>query len=106
MNKKIFIIVPMIGVVREEVIAALEKAALMIKEIGMIPVTPFEVVSKSAGCDFATKRNIPRLLECGSFIKLQGWENDKYASLQVVIAKTMNIPELAIYVGKYKGGGQ
>jgi hypothetical protein len=106
MNKQIYIIGPVTGIDRKEAVAAFAKAASMVKEIGMVPVNPTEFVPAETPWREAMKLCINRLLECGAYIKLPGWDSSKGAMLEVIIAKNMDIPELAIYVGKFMGGGE
>ncbi|MBS4041614.1 MAG: DUF4406 domain-containing protein [Flavobacteriales bacterium] len=106
MNKQIYIIGPVTGIDRKEAVAAFAKAASMVKEIGMIPVNPVELVPETATWHEAMRICIPELIECGAYIKLPGWEQSKGSMLELIIAKNMDIPELAIYVGKFNGGGE
>lgn len=106
MNKRIYIIGPVTDIGRENAVPAFAKAAGMIKEIGMIPVNPVEIVPETATWHEAMRICIPELVECGSYIKLPGWEYSKGSMLEVIIAKNMDIPELNIFVGKFMGGGE
>lgn len=106
MNKRIYIIGPVTDIGRENSVPAFAKAASMIKEIGMIPVNPVEIVPETATWHEAMRICIPELVECGSYMKLPGWEQSRGSILEVIIAKNMDIPELNIYVGKFRGGGE
>lgn len=106
MNKRIYIIGPVSGIGREKAVPIFAKAAGMIKEIGMAPVNPTELVPETATWHEAMRICIPELIECGSYMKLPGWEQSRGSMLEVIIAKNMDIPELNIYVGKFMGGGQ
>jgi len=106
MNKHIYIIGPVTGIERPEAMKAFAKAELTIKEVGMVPVNPLNLVPSDASWHAAMKICINRLLDCGAYVKLPGWDTSKGAMLEVIIAKNMDIPELNIYVGKFMGGGQ
>jgi len=105
MNKRIYIIGPVSDIGRENAVPIFAKAAGMIKEIGMVPVNPIDLVPETATWHEAMRICIPELLDCGSFVKLPGFEYSKGSTLELIIARNMDIPEINIYVGKFRGGG-
>lgn len=92
--KKVYIIGAVTGLPDEEVQAKFAKAALSLKNMGMVPVNPVDFVPKDLHWGEAMKLCIRALIDCDMVLLLPDWQESKGGTLEVSIARNLEIPEL------------
>ncbi|MFH1121769.1 MAG: DUF4406 domain-containing protein [Bacteroidota bacterium] len=92
--KKVYIIGAVSGLPAEEVQAKFAKAAESLKSMGMVPVNPVEFVPEDLEWKEAMKLCIRALIDCDMVLLLPDWQYSKGGTLEVSIARNLDISEL------------
>jgi hypothetical protein len=92
--KKVYIIGAVTGLPVEEVQAKFAKASLSLKNMGMLPVVPVEFVPEDMPWNEAMKLCIRALIDCDMVLLLPDWQESKGGTLEVSIARNLELPEL------------
>lgn len=93
MNKKVYIIGAVTGLEREAVVAKFDKAAQALKGAGMVPVNPIDLVPETSTWNEAMRICISRMMLCGAVLLLPDWEESRGATLEVMIARNLEMPQ-------------
>ncbi|MDY0102803.1 MAG: DUF4406 domain-containing protein [Lentimicrobium sp.] len=102
MNKKVYIIGAVTGLEREAVVAKFDKAAQALNSAGMAPVNPVEVVQPETGWNDAMRLCIKTMLTCDAVLLLPDWQESRGATLEVMIARNLEMPEFSQSLKKSK----
>jgi hypothetical protein len=92
--KKVYIIGAVTGLPVEEVEIKFQKAALSLKNMGMIPVNPIEIIREDMPWGDAMKICIRALIDCDMVLLLPDWPESKGGTLEVSIVRSLEIPEM------------
>lgn len=93
MSLRVYVIGAVTGHPREAVVAKFDKAAAALKSAGMVPVNPVEIVPQEADWHDAMKQCIKALLTCDAVMILPDWQNSKGATLEVMIARNLEMTQ-------------
>ena len=91
--KQVYIIGAVTGLPREEVVAKFEKAAYALKAGGMVPINPVNIVPEDANWNDAMRQCIKVLVTCDAVMLLPDWCESKGATLEVAIARNLDMPQ-------------
>ncbi|KAF5033132.1 hypothetical protein DSECCO2_609910 [anaerobic digester metagenome] len=93
MPLKVYIVGAVTGLPREAVVAKFDKAASALKSAGMVPVNPVEIVPQAADWHDAMRQCIKTMLTCDAVMILHDWQSSKGATLEVMIAKNLEMKQ-------------
>ncbi|HOI31200.1 MAG: DUF4406 domain-containing protein [Bacteroidales bacterium] len=102
MNKKVYIIGPVTGLPRDEVRDNFGLAEQELKNIGMIPVNPINLVPETSDWNKAMRICIANLVQCDMVLILPNHLHSKGAMIELQIARGLAMPELSIINKKSK----
>ena len=91
---KIYIIGAVTGYDPDEVRDKFATSERRLKEMGLTPVNPVNIVPEGLNWVAAMKICIAALIECDAVFLLPDWERSKGAMLEVMIARNLEIKEL------------
>ncbi len=94
-GKQVYIIGAVTGLEREAVVEKFEKAAQALKAMGMIPISPIAVVPIEFDWNAAMRKCIITMLTCDAVLLLPDWQESKGATLEVMIARNLEIPQFS-----------
>jgi hypothetical protein len=99
---KIYIMGAVTGLDPEEVRIKFNNAAMRLKEMGFVPISPIDYVPEGMDWNQAMRICISKLIECDGVFKLPDHQQSKGAMLELVIARNLELKEFTETIKRSK----